>query len=144
MTAEDDTYSTIFTALKHPIRRKILRQLNISPVTYTELLNNLGIENGLLNYHLDSMHELIKKEENGAYTLSEFGKAGLNLIQRVEEPIKQESASSLSLTNAKVKAVFLIMIIVITSMTGYIVYNQFQSNEKPVTAIVVRLDEAKI
>lgn len=143
MTAEDDTYSTIFTALKHPIRRKILRQLNTLPVTYTELLNSLSIENGLLNYHLDSMHELIKKEENGTYTLSEFGRAGLNLIQRVEEPIKQEHASSLSLTNAKVKAVFLIMIIAIASLTGYIVYNQFQSNEKPLTAIVVRLDEAK-
>jgi hypothetical protein len=143
MTAEEDTYSTIFTALKHPIRRNILRQLNAASATYTELLNSLGIENGLLNYHLESMSELIKKNEAGAYTLSEFGKAGLSLIQRVEEPVKKEPTSFLGLTNTKVKAIFLIMIVAIGSMGSYIIYNQFQSNEKPITAIVVRLDEAK-
>jgi DNA-binding transcriptional ArsR family regulator len=143
MTAEDDTYSTIFTALKHPIRRNILRRLSTSSATYTELLNELDIENGLLTYHLDSMRDLVKKKEDGSYCLSEFGKAGLSLIQRVEEPIRKESLSFYGLTKTKVKTIFLLMIIAIGSMGSYIIYNQFKSNEKPITAIVVRLDEAK-
>jgi hypothetical protein len=91
MSAEDDTYSTIFTALKHPIRRNILRRLSISSVSYTELLNELGIENGLLNYHIESLHELIRKREDGTYTLSEFGLAGLNLIKRIEDPVSTQT-----------------------------------------------------
>ena len=91
MTAEDDTYSTIFTALKHPIRRNILRRLSVSFATYTELLNELGIENGLLNYHIESLRELIRKGEDGSYTLSEFGLASLNLIKRIEDPVSTQS-----------------------------------------------------
>jgi len=91
MSEEDDTYSTIFTALKHPIRRNILRRLSISSATYTELLNELGIENGLLNYHIESLHELIRKREDGTYTLSEFGLAGLNLIKRIEDPVPTQT-----------------------------------------------------
>ncbi len=87
MTAEDDTYSTIFTALKHPIRRNILRRLSISSTSYTSLLTELGIENGLLNYHIESLHELIRKNEDGTYALSEFGLAGLSLIKRIEDPV---------------------------------------------------------
>jgi len=143
MDLEDDTYSIIFNALKHPIRRKILRMLNQSPSIYTEILTNLNIENGLLNYHLENMKELLTKDEGGRYKLSEFGRAAINLIEKVEEPIKKEPTSFLGLTNTKVKAIFLLMIIVIGSMGSYIVYNQFQSKEKPITAIVVRLDEAK-
>ena len=82
MSEEDDTYSTMFTALKHPIRRKILRIINQSPVTYTEILSQLSIDNGLLNYHLESLRELIRKKEDGTYTLSEFGLAGLTLIKK--------------------------------------------------------------
>jgi predicted transcriptional regulator len=133
----------MFTALKHPIRRKILRIINQSPVTYTEILSQLGIDNGLLNYHLENMKELLTKDEEGRYKLSEFGRAAINLIEKVEEPIKEGPTSFIGLTNTKVKAIFLMMIIAISSMGSYIIYNQFQIKEKPINAIVVRLDEAK-
>jgi hypothetical protein len=85
LSEEDDTYSTMFTALKHPIRRKILRIINQSPVTYTEILSQLEVDNGLLNYHLDNMKDLIAKRDGGQYVLSEFGKAAVALTQKVEE-----------------------------------------------------------
>ena len=85
MSEEDDTYSTMFTALKHPIRRKILRIINQSPATYTEILSQLEIDNGLLNYHLENMKDLITKRDGGNYVLSEFGKAAVALTQKVEE-----------------------------------------------------------
>jgi len=86
MNFEEDTYNAIFSALKHPIRRKILRTLDQAPATYTEMLNTLGIETGLLNYHLESLSSLIAKNEENKYNLSDYGRAALSLTRRVEEP----------------------------------------------------------
>ena len=143
MSAEDDTYSTIFTALKHPIRRNILRRLSTSPATYTELLKELDIETGLLTYHLDSMRELLKKKEDGSYTLSEYGRAGLNLIQKVEEP-KAKPVALFGLNANQLKAVFLILLISLGTVSSYLAYTQLQPKpEAPVTGVVARLYEAK-
>lgn len=84
MDLDEDTYSVIFSALKHPSRRKILRILAEGPNTYTELQNKLGIDTGYLNYYLDSLDGLIIKNERG-YSLSELGRAALTLIHNVEE-----------------------------------------------------------
>jgi len=86
MDFEEDTYNAIFSALKHPIRRKILRTLDQAPATYTEMLNTLGIETGLLNYHLESLSSLIAKNEENKYDLSDYGRAALSLTRGVEEP----------------------------------------------------------
>ncbi|MGQ9680356.1 MAG: DUF7347 domain-containing protein [Candidatus Bathyarchaeia archaeon] len=86
---EEDTYTVIFSSLKHPIRRKILRMLNESPLTYTELLRSLGLETGVLNYHLDSLKDLLTKSDD-KYILSYQGKAAVNLISNVEEPVKKQ------------------------------------------------------
>ena len=96
MSTEEDTYNIIFKAMQHPIRRRILRTLSESPNTYTEIQKALNIDNGLLNYHLDNMKDLITKNEEEKYTLSEFGKATTGLIRGVEEPNKITSPSSTS------------------------------------------------
>jgi DNA-binding transcriptional ArsR family regulator len=139
---DDDTYSTVFSALKHPIRRRILRIIDQSPVTYTELLNELGVENGLLNYHLDSLRELVAKDEKGMYRLSEFGGAAVSLTQRIEEPRKQRipTAFLLGLTSTQLKAVLIVLIMALGSVSGYFAYTLLNP-QKPgelATAIVVR------
>ena len=111
MSFEEDTYSTIFTALKHPIRRRILRMLGQSPVTYTDILNQLNIDNGLLNYHLDNMKELITKDKEGKYVLSEFGKAALNLTTKVEEPVSKQGDRIFGLNTIQIKYVLAILVI---------------------------------
>jgi len=90
MAHEEDTYSTLFSVLKHPIRRRILRMLNAKPYTYTEILAVLNVETGFLNYHLEQMRELIVKDERGRYGLSVFGEAAVGLIAQVEEPAKRD------------------------------------------------------
>jgi DNA-binding transcriptional ArsR family regulator len=60
MAIEEDTYNTIFKAMQHPIRRRILRSLSEAPETYTEMQRDLNIDNGLLNYHLDA-HTVFQK-----------------------------------------------------------------------------------
>jgi len=111
MGSEEDTYNTIFHALKHPIRRRILRQIDAKPSTFTELLNELGIDNGLLNYHLNNLKELITKGEDEKYRLSEFGTATLSLTRRVEEPLHSPSDTFLGLSPLLFKSVMAILII---------------------------------
>lgn len=89
MSTEEDTYNIIFKAMQHPIRRRILRTLSEAPSTYTEIQRTLNIDNGLLNYHLDNMRDLLTKNEEEKYTLSEFGRATVNLVRGVEEPVKR-------------------------------------------------------
>jgi bacterioferritin (cytochrome b1) len=117
LASEEDTYSSMFTALKHPIRRKILKILSKSQSTYTEILNQLNIDNGLLNYHLDNMADLITKNGEGRYRLSSFGEAAVGVTMKVEEA-PEIKKKPLRLTVAQTTGIFLILVIGLASVTG--------------------------
>jgi hypothetical protein len=86
---EEDTYSVIFSSLKHPIRRRILRMLTKGSCSFSELQEELRIESSHLTYHLESLRHLIIKNDDGRYTLSSFGEAAVSMMHDVEEgPIK--------------------------------------------------------
>ncbi len=115
MSTEEDTYNIIFKAMQHPIRRRILRTLSEAPSTYTDIQRTLNIDNGLLNYHLDNMRDLITKNEEEKYTLSEFGRATLNLVRGVEEPassLPSNGGISMKLLNRLLVACFIIVAVV--------------------------------
>ncbi len=118
MGTEEDTYNTIFHALKHPIRRRILRQLESNPATFTALLDELGIDNGLLNYHLNNLNELITKSPDEKYRLSEFGTATLSLTRRVEEPVKKQNEALFGGISNEIKAV-MVLLIILTGVLGF-------------------------
>jgi len=120
----------MFTALKHPIRRKILRIINESPVTYTEILNQLSIDNGLLNYHLENMKDLIAKKEDGSYLLSEFGKAAVGLTQKVEESPRKEEMSPKGLFSKQFMGITLILLIGAVSLSLLYVTQTAELNQK--------------
>ena len=92
----EETYSVIYSALKHPIRRRILRMLNDNELTYTQMLKTLDIDTGHLNYYLESLGELVVKTADGKYRLSEFGNAAVNLMTGIEEtePAPKERTKS--------------------------------------------------
>ena len=123
MGFEEDTYTTIFKAMQHPIRRRILRMISEKPSTYTEIQRDLNIDNGLLNYHLEALSSLINKNEEEKYTLSEFGRAGLGLIQRVEEPVINMPRKRQSVLINMLS----IAIIVILSFSVWSLYNNNES-----------------
>lgn len=83
---EEETYSVMFLSLKHPVRRKILRILDLKQSTFTEILQQINIESAHLSYHLESLGDLITKVDGGKYALSEIGKAAASAMKRVEEP----------------------------------------------------------
>lgn len=82
---EDEIYSTMFTSLKHPVRRKILRMLGNKPMTFMEMVEELGVSSPNLTYHLESLGELISKIDNDQYKLSSFGVATVDAMKGIEE-----------------------------------------------------------
>jgi hypothetical protein len=82
---EEETYSLIYTSLKHPIRRRILRMLSQKSLTFSEILDILKIDSGHLSYHLESLGDLITHTKDGKYILSSFGVAAMKLMGGVEE-----------------------------------------------------------
>ncbi|RMF89585.1 MAG: response regulator [Methanobacteriota archaeon] len=70
---EVDRAVNFFGVLSHEIRARILEMLfENTELTYTEILNALGISDGKLNFHLRKMGDLIVSEE-GKYRLSQLG-----------------------------------------------------------------------
>ena len=129
--AKEEIYSTMFSSLKHPARRKILRILADKPMTFSEMLELLGVSSPNLTYHLESLGELVTKEENGVYRLSTFGLASVSTMKIVEEApeVQPKKRLSLSLRWKTILAVLLIGLIVFASMTAlqYSALNQASS-----------------
>ncbi|MGD0978214.1 MAG: NosD domain-containing protein [Candidatus Bathyarchaeia archaeon] len=83
---EEETYSTVFTSLRHPIRRKILRTLSAGPQSFSDLQKSVGIESPHLTYHLEGLTSLLTKTEHGEYALSSLGRTAVSTMKQVEEP----------------------------------------------------------
>jgi len=123
MSTEEDTYNIIFKAMQHPIRRRILRTLSEAPSTYTEIQRTLNIDNGLLNYHLDNMRDLITKNEEEKYTLSEFGKATVNLVRGVEEPDKTQAERTIPASTPMKALTAILAVALIVSAVALLDFN---------------------
>ncbi|HYB68866.1 MAG TPA: NosD domain-containing protein [Candidatus Acidoferrales bacterium] len=84
-TIDEEPYSTIFASLKHPIRRRVLRMLSKQPLSFSEMIEALGVSNSFLTYHLENLGELVGKTEDGRYRLSSFGEAAIVTMSKVED-----------------------------------------------------------
>ncbi|MGD6852902.1 MAG: winged helix-turn-helix domain-containing protein [Candidatus Bathyarchaeia archaeon] len=76
---------SLHKVLKDEKRRKIVELLNEKgSLSYTDLMVALGISNtGKLNYHLKVLNELVTKDSEGLYVLTEKGKLAANLVQEL-------------------------------------------------------------
>ena len=115
--SEDETYSTMFSSLKHPARRKILRMLAGKPKTFSQILDELGISSSHLTYHLENLGELVSKIEDGKYRLSTFGEAAVITMRGVEEVPVDTPKHPLALP-VKWKSFFAILMIGLVILTG--------------------------
>jgi hypothetical protein len=123
---EDEIYSTMFTSLKHPIRRKILRMLGIKPMSFMEMVEELGVSSPNLTYHLESLGELISKMENDKYRLSSFGDATVCAMQGIEE-VKNEPKRRSGAFKWKMLTVgFLVVVLFLASFT-FLQYNNINN-----------------
>jgi hypothetical protein len=117
----EETYSLIYSSLKHPIRRKILRMLADQELTYSEILEAVAIDSGHLGYHLDNLGDLVAHLPDGKYELSSFGKAAVTLMSGVEEPnrnTKSKRARTLKLLSVGLAAILLVMSLYAVTFTN--------------------------
>lgn len=116
--SKEEIYSIMFSSLKHPARRKILRMLADKPMTFSEMLEYLGVSSSNLTYHLENLGELVTKDENGTYKLSTFGLASVNTMKVVEEApaIQPRRRVGLSLKWQTVLAALMVGLVVFASV----------------------------
>jgi DNA-binding transcriptional ArsR family regulator len=119
--SEEEIYSIMFSSLKHPARRKILRMLSDTPTSFSQMLEELGVSSSHLTYHLENLGELLSKTDDGKYKLSKFGEASVDTMRLVEEtPAVRSKKRPFSPMNWKTTiAVFLITIIALSSVSVF-------------------------
>jgi hypothetical protein len=117
--SEEEIYSIMFSSLKHPARRKILRMLAEKPMTFSNMLEALGVSSSHLTYHLENLGELVSKADNGKYRLSTFGEASVSTMKIVEEApvIRSYHGFPLSLKWKSFFAVLIIAAILLASFS---------------------------
>ena len=117
--AKEEIYSIMFSSLKHPIRRKILRILSEKPLTFSEMLELLGVSSSNLTYHLESLGELVTQEES-IYKLSTFGAAAVGTMKIVEEApeVQPRRRLGVSLKWKATLGILLIGVIVFSSIAA--------------------------
>jgi hypothetical protein len=88
-------------------------------LTFSEMLVLLDVSSSNLTYHLESLGELITKNDNGGYRLSTFGLASVSTMKIVEEaPPVQPKKRSMSLKWKTALGVLLIGLILFASITA--------------------------
>ncbi len=130
--SEEETYSIMFSSLKHPARRKILRMLSKKALTYSEMLEALAIPSSHLTYHLENLGELVIKDPDGKYKLSSFGKASASMMRGAEEVPDIHAQRFAALPN-RWRYVFvglMIGMVILASLSAVqlVTFNQLNSN----------------
>lgn len=86
MTNSSGKEYSLFKALSHPTRSKIIEALHENiELSYTELLNILGVDTGKLNFHLKNMSGLFETTEDGTYILTNEGRIAYNVIKETKK-----------------------------------------------------------
>jgi DNA-binding transcriptional ArsR family regulator len=117
--SEEEIYSIMFSSLKHPARRKILRMLSKKQMTFSQMLEVLGVSSSHLTYHLENLGELVSKADDGRYRLSTFGEASVSTMHIVEEApaVRSRYGFPLSLRWRSLLAVLIIAVVVLSSFS---------------------------
>jgi predicted transcriptional regulator len=135
LTKSEQIENVTFQALAHQTRRTIIRivQSRKQGISYTELITELGLSTGKLNYHLEQLKGLIEKNSSNYYVLTSFGEKAvehLNLIQQRtstddEKYVRIAALSQKGSLQPIVKAILIIniaMMSVFIGLWGYIGY----------------------
>jgi hypothetical protein len=83
----EEIEGTIFEVLAHNARRNILRIVAFGDdgASYTEVLSELELSTGRLNYHLKQLEGFIVKNERLRYNLTPLGKKAVDLMRAIDE-----------------------------------------------------------
>jgi len=115
--------ASLHKILKDPTRRKIVQYLSSKgQLTYMELMNLLEITNtGKFNYHLKILADLIQKENDGRYSLTERGQLASQLMQKFPEKPKAKPLAIGDALLIGVTGFFLVFSVILVFLAGFAV-----------------------
>ena len=92
MNQNEQIKDVTFQALAHSTRRTIIRliQSKNQGISYTELITELGMSTGKLNYHLEQLKGLVEKNSAQRYILTSFGKKAIEHLDLIEQKTSPE------------------------------------------------------
>ena len=81
----------VFEVLAHPVRRDILKLASYGEdgASYTDILNELALSTGRLNYHIKQMEGFVHKNERLRYTLTPLGIAAVDLMSSLGKDLPE-------------------------------------------------------
>jgi len=82
----------IIQALGHEVRRTILKIIasSESGALYTDLMTELGLPTGKLNYHLGKLEGIVEKNKERRYILTPLGKQAMNILNSISQNIRSD------------------------------------------------------
>lgn len=91
--AREDMEEYVLQALGHKERRDILRIIGARPegVLYSDILNELGMNTGKLNYQLKLIESLTEKTDDRKYRLSPLGKRALQTLNSLSDDVDEDT-----------------------------------------------------
>lgn len=103
---EEQVESIVFQVLSHPMRRTILKIIAYrqGEISYTDLITELNLSTGKLNYHLEQLGGLVGKNEKRYYILTPLGKKALKQLNLIKEEISSEDEKYVRLAEASQKS----------------------------------------
>jgi CRISPR/Cas system CMR-associated protein Cmr5 small subunit len=102
--------------------------LSKKPMSFSEMLEVLGVSSSFLTYHLENLGELVGKMNDGTYRLSSFGEAAITTMIKVEDiPATAPKISSVANPKRFIRrsvpiALGIICIILVAGIGGTIAY----------------------
>ena len=99
----EEVEEIILQGIGNPERRNILRIIGSAPegVIYSEILNELKLNTGKLNYHLKLLEGLIERDDQRHYHLTKLGRKSLQVLGSMTEDLDDEALSLASSAKGK-------------------------------------------
>jgi predicted transcriptional regulator len=85
----EDVEELIIQGLGHRERRNILKIISLAPqgAAYSEILGELGLNTGRMNYHLRQLGGLVERNGDRRYHLTPLGKKALSVLHSMTEDL---------------------------------------------------------
>jgi hypothetical protein len=124
----EETYSAMFSSLRHPARRKILKMLSDKEMTFSQMLDELQIPGSHLTYHLENLSEFLMKLPDGRYKLSSVGEASCSIMKGAED-VPNMQTKKFSMLPLRWKTIFTIFAISLIVLASFSVVQSFSLNQ---------------
>ena len=112
---DEEVYTTIFNALRHGVRRRILRMLSGTQLSFTAINERLNISSSHLTYHLDSLRELVSKND-ASYRLFVFGRVAVDMMNGIEDPPREIGPIPVKDTFKLISGVLLVALVALSAL----------------------------